>query len=278
MTALVAVETAVLVLLSVLVAGLLRSHATILQRLHDLDRRGSEPTPSPDEPPIRTLPGVPEPVAGGSAVGAARDLTGRAPDGGAVVVRVVNVAHNTVLAFLSSDCRTCQSFWATLADPQVVHLPRHTRLVVVTKDFTEESPSELARLRPPGLDIVASSQAWSDYHVPGSPYVVSVDGDTGRINGEGTGMSWEQVARLLAQATGDMGFLSSTRLRETKPESDADREARVDRELMEAGVLPGDPSLYPSAVPATRVDKRSAPSTDNGNGNGNGTDKGQEGA
>ena len=37
MAALIAIETVVLVLLTVLVAGLLRSHAAILARLHELD-------------------------------------------------------------------------------------------------------------------------------------------------------------------------------------------------------------------------------------------------
>ena len=44
-------------------------------------------------------------------------------------------------------------------------------------------------------------------------------------------MSWGQVARLLAQATGDLAYSWPTRLRKHKPSSDAEREARVDREL-----------------------------------------------
>jgi len=246
MTALVAVESVVLVLLAVLVAGLLRSHATILRRLHELDGapEGRSGRLSVD-PPIRTVAGVPEPVAGRGRNAAAHDLTGRDAQGGATVVRVAGVAHDTVLLFLSSGCQTCAAFWQALADRSQIHLPRSTRLVVVTKDAAEESPSELAELRPPGLDIVMSSRAWADYAVPGSPYVVSVEGASGTVDGEGTGLSWEQVARLLAQATGDVAFLGGTELRDAKPLGDAEREGRVDRELMDAGILPGDPSLYP---------------------------------
>ena len=63
-------------------------------------------------------------------------------------------------------------------------------------------------------------------------------------------MSWEKVAGLLAQATGDRAYLvADTSGRPVKPESDVEREARVDRELLAAGVLPGDPSLYPDGEP-----------------------------
>ena len=44
MTVLIVVETAVLLVLSVLVVGLLRSYATVLQRLHRLDG-GVDPAP-----------------------------------------------------------------------------------------------------------------------------------------------------------------------------------------------------------------------------------------
>ena len=44
MSVLIAIETVVLVLLTVLVAGLLRSHADILRRLHALDDGGETPT------------------------------------------------------------------------------------------------------------------------------------------------------------------------------------------------------------------------------------------
>jgi hypothetical protein len=174
---------------------------------------------------------------------------GSTPDGGTAVVRTVGVEQHTVIAFLSSGCSTCQTFWDDFAQPRAVRLPRDTRLVVVTKGADEESPSEVDRLRPRGTEVIMSSEAWADHAVPGSPYVVVVDGPSGRITGEGTGMSWSQVARLLAQATGDLAYLSDTELRSHKPSSDAEREARADRELMSAGILPGDPSLYPGTTP-----------------------------
>ena len=90
-----------------------------------------------------------------------------------------------------------------------------------------------------------SSAAWTDYGVPGSPYFVFVHGPSGRVRGEGTGPDWDQVSSLLEQATGEVAHadqLAANRVR--KPSSDADRESRIDAELLAAGVPPGDPSLY----------------------------------
>ena len=78
-------------------------------------------------------------------------------------------------------------------------------------------------------------ELYADYGVPGSPYVVLVDGTSGRVRGEGTGQSWRQVAELLARSGGPDP---------AKPGADARRESDVDRELMAAGLLPGDPRLY----------------------------------
>ena len=46
-----------------------------------------------------------------------------------------------------------------------------------------------------------SSQAWSDYEVPGSPYFLLVE--EGRVSGEGSGSTWSQVRALLGQASDD---------------------------------------------------------------------------
>lgn len=267
MTVLVVIETAALALLAVLVAGLLRSHATILRRLHALDggadgAHGAATGVAALEMPqvhtsrINTMPGIPNPAeldgSEQSSPGGrpAHDIAGTTPDGGTALIRTVGVEQDTVIAFLSSGCSTCQEFWDEFAQPRTVRLPRDTRLVIVTKGSHEESPAEVDRLRPPGTEVIMSSEAWTDHGVPGSPYVIAVDGPSGQVKGEGTGMSWGQVARLLAQATGDLAYLSDTELRKHKPSSDAEREARVDRELMAAGIMPGDPSLYPTGVPS----------------------------
>lgn len=245
---LVGVETLVLVLLCVLVAGLLRSHGTILRRLHELGAGVGDPSgraPATATRPFETAPGVPSPP-GREELPTGRDLSGSGPDGEAVAVRVIGAAHDTLLAFLSSSCLTCQRFWTAFAEPHGAPLPEGTRLVVVTKSPADETPAKIADLAPPGVPLVMSSAGWSDYGVPGSPYFVLVRGATGEVVGEGTGLDWGQVANLLAQATDDLTWAGGPGAgRVDKDAANAEREAQVDRELMSAGIFPGDPSLYP---------------------------------
>ncbi|MCU1499157.1 MAG: hypothetical protein JWM47_3110 [Acidimicrobiales bacterium] len=254
MTVVVVIEGVVIAVLAMLVVGLLRSHAEILKRLHQLGA-GGDASPGPGGPaPVaaprtardfNVMPQVPAPPDreefGGSA-----DLVGAgAGREDAVTVRVTGVEHDTIVAFLSSGCITCQRFWDAFRKPRKLGLPAGTRLVVVTKCADAESPSDVARLATPGVPTVMSTQAFTDYDVPGSPYFVQVHGPTGRVKGEGTGPDWEQVSSLLSQAAGDAALRSAlSGSRVPKPDADAEREARIDRELFDAGVPPGDPSLY----------------------------------
>ncbi|GIU86677.1 MAG: hypothetical protein KatS3mg009_1192 [Acidimicrobiia bacterium] len=234
MAVLVAVETVVIVLLTVLVAGLLRSHAEILRRLHELGAGLDPDAPAGErERPVALRPrGDLAPGAGAS--GPAHDVVGVGLRDDAVHIPVVGVRHRTLLAFLSSGCLTCRGFWDTFASGADLGLPDDIRLVVVTKDLAEESPSALAELAPADLPVACSSATWAAYGVPGSPYFVLADGATGQVQGEGTGVSWEQVRGLVLQATGDAAV-------------DLRNEARIDRELLASGIRPGDPSLYRTA-------------------------------
>lgn len=236
---LLAVVVAVLVLL---VAGLLRSHAAILRRLHDLGAGVGETVdgaPPVDQTPLQTpdlaLPSPPVVVEGRNAA----DLAGTGPHGEAQAVRVVGTEHDTVLAFLSSGCATCHVFWDELRSAQ---MPRDTRLVIVTKGPDAESPVAIADVAPDDVTVVMSSQAWEQYQVPGTPYVIHVDGASGRVRGEGTGPSWDQVRRMLVIGAGDLDAQRST-----KAAADAQREREADEILLAAGIQPGDPSLYASA-------------------------------
>ncbi|MDT4921517.1 MAG: hypothetical protein QOI15_2419 [Pseudonocardiales bacterium] len=237
MTILVLVETVLLAVLTVLVAGLLRAYGAVLRRLHALDSGGADGA--------RQFDLLPVPAARRQAdadFGPAHDISGETLDGEVVSARVVDVEHDTLLLFLSSGCATCENFWAELGRPGAIQLPRSTRLLVVPQGAADESPADLAALAPAGLDVILSSEAWRDYEVPGSPHVAYVDGASGRIRGEGTGQSLQQVSELLARATGDVGFLAG----EPAPKSSRDRsqEISVDRELLAAGILPGDSRLY----------------------------------
>ena len=181
--------------LTVLVAGLLRSHAEILKALHDLgaglelDRRDDGPVPV-------TIDGVVPPRTTGSA--APDSLVGRTLDGEDVAFSLQG--GPTLLAFLSSGCTTCQAFWSAFrtGSPEV---PAGARLLVVVRDLAEESESELLSRRPASVPVVASTAGWDGLGVPGSPYFVLVD--RGRVVGEGSGASWPQVVTLLSQAAAD---------------------------------------------------------------------------
>ncbi|GAB2692445.1 hypothetical protein [Thalassiella azotivora] len=241
MMVLLVTQTVVLVVLCVLVAGLLRGYAEVLRRLHRLD--GGEEPQEAGVPPFRTVQDVAPPAPAVHSVqrrdewAAASDVSGTTPDGEIVHVRTVGVEHDTLLAFLSSGCTGCVGFWDELARPGSWALPEGTRLLVVSKGPQEESPGLLEQLRPRGVDVVMSSEAWDAYDVPGSPYVVVVDGRTGRVKGQGSGSSFTQMSGLVAQAAGDSRALR-------KPTGDLEREADVDRILLEAGIEPGHPSLY----------------------------------
>jgi hypothetical protein len=247
MTALVTILTVVVALLALLVVGLLRSHAAILKQLHELGAGVGDPAqPAGVKTPVEfKMQSALPTLATDTGFRDGADVAGSSVEDDALALRVVGTEHPTLLAFLSSSCLTCAGFWEAFADPDL-HLPQSTRLVVVTKDASEESPSAIAKLAPPGLPLVMSSTAWADYEVPGSPYFVFVDGPTGRVRGEGTGATWKQVANLLAQATGDLTFTAGpSAVRRAKPQSDAEREREIDQQLLAAGIAPGDPSLYP---------------------------------
>ncbi len=218
MTALVAAETVLLVLLVVLVAGLLRSHAEILRRLGPADANSGAAGRS-----------VPEPPAGARARVPAPDLTGTTPGGDVVSLSFTATgASPTLLAFLTSGCSTCAGFWETLAEPR---LPPDVQTVIVAHGPERERPTKLASLAPETVPVVMSSAAWSDYRVPGAPYFVLVDGT---IRGEGVATTWQALSSLVSDAVAD----------ERQAGGDA-RARRIDDTLAAAGIGPGHPSLYP---------------------------------
>src|SRR3954447_6133918 len=120
MLAAVIAEGVVVALLALLVTGLLRSHAEILRALHDLGAGVQPDEPQPVRPTART-----------STATAASDVAGVDRDGAATALAVTSTDHDTLLAFLSSGCTTCQPFWAAFRAG--VEVPGDARLVVVTQ-------------------------------------------------------------------------------------------------------------------------------------------------
>ena len=188
--------------LALLVFGLLRTHAEILRAL---DRAGIS---LDEDGPAEASSGPGTDGSGDAAAaapGAARDLVGTVPAGGPTKIAVAGVPHLTLLAFLSSGCRTCQRFWEAFAEPGLELPGGDTRLVIVGQDPAHDSESALAALVPPGVKAVLSSAAWQDYDVPGSPYFALVDGAGGRVVGAGTALGWDQLSDLLQRALDEAG-------------------------------------------------------------------------
>ena len=210
MTALVSVETVLLVLLVVLVAALLRSHAEILRRL------------GPDD----GAPRLPAPPEGLRAASEAPELVGATPTGDAV--KLAFDGSPTLLAFLSSGCASCAGFWETLGQRRV---EAELETVIVTRGPEREQPAKLRSLARDGVPVVMSSHAWEDYAVPGSPYFVLVEG--GEVRGEGVATTWQALTSLVGDAIAEQRGTEDRR--------------GIDERLAAAGVGPEHPSLFGGA-------------------------------
>lgn len=227
MTAVLVIEGIAIILLAILVVGLLRSNADVLRALHELGAGAPGTAGSSRRRHQHSAP---------DRVGAVPDVSGSTLSGSALHVGVTGAQHPTLLAFLSTGCSACVGLWEGLKTGVVRIGSDDTRLVVVTKGPEAESESRLRELAPEGVPLVQSTEAWSDYEVPVSPYFVLVDGPTGAVVGEGSAASWGQVSSLMSQALADAATVRRDRL--------DNGEFRADAELRRAGILPGDPSLY----------------------------------
>jgi hypothetical protein len=270
MLAVVIAEAVAIVLLGVLVLGLLRSHALILKALHelgaglDLEREagtgvttattGGKPGPVPVE--LET--GVVQATRKDSAT--AHDIVGTDLDRVERQVTVTTPGSRTLLAFLTSGCSVCQTFWDEVQGS--VDIPGDGELRIIAKDSAEESISSLRSLAG-DRDVVQSSGAWVDYDIPGSPYFVYVEG--GVVTGEGSATTWAQVRDLMAQGVADnaearaAGHVAGVIAGDSADDigrGERDSLPRMDSELLAAGIGPGDPSLYrsPDAEPVPHSD------------------------
>jgi len=230
MTALVSVETVLLVLLIVLVIGLLRSHAELLRRLGPADGARGGPATSAGPPAPQREPGAGAPPQ-----------TGTTPAGDAVSLSFGD-GSSTLLAFLTTGCTTCAGFWETLGERR---LPDGIQTVIVAHGAEREQPARLRRLAPAGVPVVMSSAAWEDYEVLGAPYFVLVDGG---IRGEGVATSWHALSSLVGDAIEDQRLASESPSGAAPggPAGGPRGGRSVDETLAAAGIGPDHPSLYPA--------------------------------
>lgn len=263
MLAVVVAEGVAIALLAVLVVGLLRSHALILRALHELGAGLELEKGTPTRPrgsttaPLNLQTGV---VPAGRTATRAADVVGTSVRDEEVSIPVAGEGRRTLIAFLSSGCSVCQTFWDELTSADV-DVPGGARLVVVAKGPDEESVSRLRELAGERLEVVQSSGTWTDYAVPGSPYFVYVE--DGEVIGEGSSTTWAQVRDLMGQAVDDASDARRTRDVHSGAAAPAsggrDDLGRVDRELLGAGIHPGHPSLFPEPHDDGLTDRTSQP-------------------
>jgi hypothetical protein len=225
MVALVSAETVLLVLLVVLVAGLLRSHAEVLRRLG--------PAVESETAPVTTglTPAAPNSRRDGNVPAVA--IAGPTPSGDSISLDFQGgAAGPTLLAFLTTGCTTCAGFWETLGEPR---LPPGVQTVIVTRGSERERPARLRSLAPTDVPVVMSSEAWETYAVPGAPYFVLVDRV---VRGEGVATTWQALASLVTDAIEDQ--------RESVRSTGTTRGERIDETLAAAGIGVDHPSLYPA--------------------------------
>ena len=287
MLAVVIAEAVAVVLLGVLVLGLLRSHALILKALHELGdglelerEAGTGVTTAttggkPGPVPVELETGVVQATRRDSAT--AHDIIGTDLDREEQRVTVTTAGSRTLLAFLTSGCSVCQTFWDEFQGS--VDVPGDGDLRIIAKGSAEESISSLRTLAG-DRDVIQSSGAWVDYDIPGSPYFVYVE--SGVVTGEGSASTWAQVRDLMAQGVADNdearaaagrsgpGLLVGSDLASDLPSDlergERDSLPRMDAELLAAGIGPGDPSLHrsPDAEPVAVADLEQHDRSDRG--------------
>lgn len=206
MTYVVAALAVVVLLVVVLLAGVLRSHAEILRALHDVgiyaDGRDQPAARARLGPEAEAQPGEGMPATASGPAPA--HVAGTTPQGELVSLELHGRRQPTLLAFLTSGCVTCHTFWEALATEA---LPGF-QVVVLTRGEEAESPTEVAALAPEGVTTLLSTEAWEDFGVPGAPYFIHVE--DGRMVGEGVATSWEQLVRMLDRAELDRAELAAT--------------------------------------------------------------------
>ena len=263
MLAAVVAEGVAILLLGLLVLGLLRSHALILKALHELGAGleleteagtgvtrattggGSSGSGGPGPVPVELESGVVPATRKDST--RAHDIIGTDLDREQRRLAVTAPGSRTLLAFLTSGCSVCQTFWEEFRG--TVSVPGQGELHIVAKGPEEESITSLRSLAG-GREVVQSSAAWADYDIPGSPYFVYVE--NGQVTGEGSATTWAQVRDLMAQGVSDSeearaaaGRTGPGRLvGEDLGRGERDALPRMDAELLAAGIGPGHASLY----------------------------------
>jgi hypothetical protein len=231
-SAILVVQTLAILLLTIFVLSLLKVYAELSSTVRRLANNDSHLGTQP------LSPLVPRPR---DELSAAEDIVGTDVEGRVLKIGINGRDERTLIAFLSTGCLTCKTFWEAIGDRE--NRSRFGgRILVVTRGEEAESPSSVRKLTPAGVQSVMSTSAWESYDVPGSPYFVHVDGSNRQVIGAGSATSWDQVLSLMEQAKEDGGEVARrTALASQLGDDDA--------ALIESGLLPDDPSLWAPTPP-----------------------------
>ncbi|MCW2621578.1 MAG: hypothetical protein JWL64_1180 [Frankiales bacterium] len=199
-----AVTTGLLVALAclgLLVAALLHALADLQHRVLSLETAAARRAVAPSPHPVGAVPApAPAAVAGTTPDGDGDvvPLRGTRPDGQPVELRLDD--GTWLVAFLSTSCAVCTAVWQRLSAGELDRAGGAVRAVVVVKDPDVEDADAVRVLSPGAVPVVLSSEAWRDYEVPGSPYLLLLDGVSSRVLSEGPVRGWDDVLRMVARA------------------------------------------------------------------------------
>lgn len=230
MNALIVIEGVIILLLLVLVAGLLRSHADILRKLDALGAgEDSQIIRSGQNGDVTRTPMRTEPASLAA-------ISGQTPLGDTASVALKDSRGYVLVAFMSTGCTTCKPFWKAFRDG--MDMPRaDIRPVIVTKGTHEESPGEIRERAPLDITTIMSSETWDAFRVPGTPYFQLVNTESGVVVGEGSAGSWPRLVEMIERSLGDEGVSPIALTTRQRYEDSSST-------LRESGIEPGDPSLY----------------------------------
>lgn len=220
--------------LGMLVVGLLRSHGEILSTLAEM---GYDPEHAPGDAPQNRAPSSTE--HNHTTASVVEGVSGLTPDGESLAISLRGGEGLALLSFLSGSCSTCDVFWSGLDRPENALGVDGLRPIVVTLGPEEESPTRIASHANSRVPVVMSTETWDTLGVPGAPHFALVDMRTGSILGEGTSNTVESLGDFVRDSLDDLAWSN----RVHRPRADTERENRVDRELLEAGIQPGDERL-----------------------------------
>jgi hypothetical protein len=126
-------------------------------------------------------------------------VSGVSSAGEPIELRLDEVGGRILLAFLTTDCLGCQTFWDVLRRVEDSHLPSDVSAVVVTKGPSSVAPGEVgasaAGFGP--VPVIMSDQAWADYRVTSYPFFVVAEARSRIVIGEAVGLGWDDVLALL---------------------------------------------------------------------------------